>query len=123
MSEVRTVSATGGAKGVKPARFELLPTDSLWELAEHYGKGAEKYVSADTGLDNWRLGYEWSKSFGAALRHLVAALGGEDVDPDSGSKHVIAVAWHMLAIAHWMNEPGYRQFDDRQARLELDSPL
>lgn len=119
--EVRVTSATGGAKGVKPARFEFLPTDSLFELAEHYGKGAAKYPSPEgrPGLDNWRAGYPWSQSFGAALRHLFSAMGGQDIDPETGSKEVIAVAWHMLTLAHWMNNPELReQFDDRQAVLE-----
>lgn len=39
-----TTSATGGQKGSKPARFDLIPTEPLWMLAELYGKGAEKYT-------------------------------------------------------------------------------
>lgn len=115
--EVRTTSSTGGQKGVKPARFDLIPADSLWELAEHYGKGAAKYP-ADGGPDNWRRGYEWSKSFGAMMRHAVLALGGEDVDAETGSKHLTAVAWHALTLVHWMNSPAMQHFDDRQVRLE-----
>lgn len=116
MTETRTVSSTGGAKGVKPARFDLIPTDSLWELAEHYGNGFSKYGDAGQ-LDNWRRGYEWSKSFAAAYRHLTLAMSGEEIDEETGSKHVIAVAWHMFALAHWMNDP-FNEFDDRQSSLE-----
>ena len=118
LEEKRSVSASGGKKGVKLARMDMIPTDALWELAEHYGKGAGKYETGDGGLDNWRLGYEWSKSFAAAMRHLTLALGGEDADPETGSKHVIAVAWHALALAHWMNNPEMHRYDDRQAVLE-----
>lgn len=118
MSEVRVTSPTGGQKGSKLARFDMIPTDSLWELAEQYGKGAEKYEEVN-GLDNWRNGYNWSLSFASAFRHMVDALGGIDIDPDSGSKHVIAAAWHMLTLAHWMNDPRMRQlYDDRPAVLE-----
>ena len=109
--EVRTVSSTGGAKGVKPARFEMIPADSLWELAEHFGKGTAKYPSAD-GLDNWRRGYEWSKSFGALLRHAFKALGGEDIDPESGISHIAHVAASAMIVMDAAN----------QGTLEMDRP-
>jgi Domain of unknown function (DUF5664) len=116
--EVRYTSESGGAKGAKPARFDMIPMDSLWELAEQFGKGADKYPAVN-GLDNWRNGYPWHLSFGAAFRHLSAALGGEDIDPETGSKHVIAAAWHMFVIAHWMNHPTIpARFDDRQDATE-----
>lgn len=115
-SEWRETSDTGGQKAQKAARFDLLPPDALWELAEHYGKGNAKYEGVG-GVDNWRLGYNWNLSFAAALRHLFLALGGEDVDEETGSKHVIAVAWHMLALAHFMNREDLCEFDNRQARL------
>lgn len=113
MSDEEIVTSdTGGSKGRKLARFDMIPTDSLWELAEHYGKGAEKYPAVN-GRDNWRNGYDWSLSFAAAFRHMTKALGGEDVDPGTGSKHVIAAAWHMFGLAHWMNDPEMARFDDR----------
>lgn len=111
--ETRVTSETGGQKGKKLAQFNLLPSDSLWELAEHFGKGSEKYEQVN-GLDNWRNGYPWSLSFAAAFRHLTLALAGQDIDPETGSKHVIAVAWHMLTLAHQMNRPEMQGFDDRQ---------
>ena len=45
MEELRIVDPnTGGAKGTKIARFSLIPSEFLWALAEHYGKGARKYA-------------------------------------------------------------------------------
>ena len=42
--EVRvTDPETGGQKGQKPARFDLIPP-AIWEVAELYGKGAAKYA-------------------------------------------------------------------------------
>lgn len=42
--EVRvTDPETGGQKGQKPARFDLIPP-AIWEVAELYGKGAAKYT-------------------------------------------------------------------------------
>jgi hypothetical protein len=35
---------TGAEKGMKLARFSLIPPGFVWALAEHYGKGAKKYT-------------------------------------------------------------------------------
>jgi hypothetical protein len=95
--EVRVVDPeTGGAKGQKPARFDLLPPDVLFALAEHYGKGAEKYDD-----HNWRKGYAWSLSFAALNRHLWAFWGGELIDPETGSPHLAAVLFHAAALLHY----------------------
>ena len=75
MPEERTTSSTGGQKGVKLARFDLIPAGPLLRLAEHFGKGAKKYEE-----HQWRDGYEWSKSYSACLRHLNAFWQGLDYD-------------------------------------------
>jgi len=105
-NEVRTTSATGGAKGVKPAQFDLLPWGALTEVAEHYAKGAEKYEK-----HNMRKGYEWSKSFSAAMRHLTQFWQGEDIDEETGSKHLAAVVFHALTMMEFMET--HREYDDR----------
>jgi|ERR1035437_736228 hypothetical protein len=108
VSERRVVDPdTGGAKGSKPARFDLIPADSLWALAEHFGKGAAKY-----GEDrNWERGYAFSLNFAAAQRHLWQWWGGEDIDEDTGSSHLIAAQWHMAALFH--NMTTHAEMDDR----------
>lgn len=112
--EVRSVSVTGGEKGVKPQRFDLLPWHSLGVVAEHYAKGAEKYAA-----HNWRRGYEWSKSFAALQRHLSAWWQGEDVDAETGSSHLAAAAFHVLALIEFTRD--FPQFDDRyQPETEND---
>lgn len=40
------------------------------------------------GAHNWRQGFNWSRLYGAALRHLTAHLDGEDKDPESGLSHL-----------------------------------
>lgn len=110
--EVRMFSDTGAAKGSKPARFDMLPAQELWELAVQYGRGAEKYEKVN-GLDNYLNGYDWSLSFAALQRHAWAFWNGEDIDPETGSKHIIAAAWHCLTLAHYMNRPELKRFDDR----------
>lgn len=97
--EVRVVDAeTGGMKGSKPARFDMIPADVLWELAEHYGKGEAKYPGEPTGQANWQKGYPWHLSVAALQRHLFAWLAGEDADPETGSNHLVAVIWHAIAL-------------------------
>jgi hypothetical protein len=92
--EVRVVDEkTGGEKGAKLQRFSLVPREFLWALAEHYGLGARKYADR-----NWERGYKWSLSLDAAERHLNQWLLGETHDEETGSNHLIAVAWHIIAL-------------------------
>lgn len=92
--ETRVVDpATGGEKGAKLARFSLIPSGWLWALAEHYGRGAKKYADR-----NWERGYAWSLSLDAHSRHLNQWLLGEDNDPETDSSHLVAAAWHLIAL-------------------------
>lgn len=117
-NEIRTVSATGARKGVKPERPDLIPVGPLRQLALHYGIGAEKYTERDEagnitheGGNNWRAGYEWSKSYAALQRHLLAFWGGEDLDPETQTPHLTAAAWHCFTLLEFMNT--HPEFDDR----------
>lgn len=102
--ETRIVDpTTGGAKGSKLARFDLIPWSILREVAEHFGRGARKYDPR-----NWEKGYLWSLSFAALHRHLEAFWSGEDIDDDPSlyeegephtTRHIIAVVWHALVLA------------------------
>lgn len=92
--ETRTVDVkTGGEKGTKLARFDLMPSEALWALAEHYGKGSEKYQDR-----NWEKGYAWGLCVAALQRHLHLWLQGESIDAETGTNHMIAVAWHAFAL-------------------------
>lgn len=141
--EERTTSATGGQKGVKLARFDLIPTGALTELAEHFGRGARKYDD-----NQWRKGYEWSKSYASLVRHLNDFWSGKDYDvcsndpegcsmvtadgepyepiaPDTcynhtGSHHMAAVAWHSFVLLTFKDE--HPSHDDRY-RAEVERPL
>lgn len=94
-NEVRvTDSKTGGQKGVKLARFDLIPHEPLWELAEVYGRGAKKYSD-----DNWRKGYSWRLSIGALFRHLCLWISGQKRD-EEGNHHLAQVAWHCFTL-YW----------------------
>ena len=104
--EVRVRCSTGGEKGSKPCQLNQFPPEVLWELGEHFGKGSEKYAP-----HNFRRGYDWSLSYNALMRHLLAFWAGEDIDPETGSKHVVAAAWHCICLSIFMDE--HRDFDDR----------
>lgn len=113
MSEVLTTSSTGGQKGVKPERFDLIPPVALGKVAFHYGVGAEKYSE-----HQWRKGYEWSKSYAAIQRHLNAFWSGEDYDYETGTEHLAAVVFHALALLTFMDE--HREHDDRYGRWQRE---
>lgn len=92
--EVRiTDPVTGGQKGSKLARFDLIPMDALWEVAEVFGRGAQKYADR-----NWEKGYKWGLSVAALQRHLALRLGGEVRDEETGARHLAQVVWHALAL-------------------------
>lgn len=141
MPEERTTSSTGGQKGVKLARFDLIPAGPLIALAEHYGKGARKYAN-----HQWRQGYEYSKSFAAIQRHSWEWLKGntydvcsndpegcsfvtaegepfEPIAPDTcynhtGSHHMVAVAWHSFTLLEF--DKTHPEHDDRYIFVPLD---
>lgn len=104
--EVRKRSTTGGEKGVKAARYDLIPVQALEQVAMLYGKGAEKYEA-----HNWRKGYEWSHSYAALQRHANAFWNGEDLDPEMQLPHLASVVFHAFTLMIFMKEQP--EFDDR----------
>lgn len=94
------VEGAGGArKGVKIARYDLIPPEALAELATAYGKGELKYPSDDSGVPNYlQGGYNWRSSFGAMQRHAWRWFCGESVDPETGVHHLALVAWHCFTL-------------------------
>ena len=92
--EVRvTDPETGGQKGRKPERWDLLPYAALDELARVYAFGAEKYEA-----HNYLRGYAWSLSLGALQRHVSRWAQGVDTDDETGLHHLAHAAWHCLAL-------------------------
>lgn len=115
--EIISVSSSGGQKGTKLARFDLIPAKVHWQLAEHFGIGARKYADR-----NWELGYEWGKSIAALERHVNLFKQGIDYDSHNddcksdcvehtGSLHVICALWHCYVLAEFFRV--HPEFDDR----------
>ena len=80
-------------------------------IAEVYDFGATKYSD-----HNWRKGYEWSKSYAAAMRHMTSFWNGETLDPESGLPHVAHAGFHVFALLTWLSEGEGGEFDDRYKR-------
>lgn len=99
-------SSTGARKEIKLARFDLIPVGPLTQLAEHFGRGAKKYAAR-----NWELGYEWSLSYNSLNRHLLAFWGGEDIDEETQSPHMVCVMWHAAVLLEFART--HPEFDDR----------
>jgi hypothetical protein len=108
-------TGTGAMKASKMARMDLLPWGALWEVAELYGAGAEKYSA-----HNWRKGYDWSYSFQALMRHAALFWEGEEDDPETGCPHMTAVVFHALALLTFAHE--HPDGDDRPATLGAVGP-
>lgn len=94
--------ATGGEKGQKDQRYDLLPWAELSEVARLYGKGAEKYED-----HNWKKGYNWSISFAAMMRHATQFWEGESFDEETGCHHLSSVVFHAIALMYFeKHHPG-----------------
>jgi len=65
---------------VGKGRFDLIPTDALRRLAQHYENGARKY-----GDRNWEKGQPLGRYLDSAFRHLVNVLDGK-TDEDHAAR-------------------------------------
>jgi hypothetical protein len=104
-------------KGIKhdqgKAPITLIPVEFINGIAEVFGFGAKKY-----GKHNFRLGMEHTRVLDAAMRHLLAIANGEDVDPESGMKHIYHAGCCLAMYAYFIeNKVG---IDDR-AKVFLES--
>lgn len=78
-------------------RYDLIPFDSMEEVAKVYTTGAKKYAER-----NWEKGMSYSRMFAAMCRHLFAFWKREDVDED-GELHIAKVAWYALGLIAYRN--------------------
>lgn len=99
----KNVENTEGVKfDTGKPRYDLIPGDSLHELAKLYTTGAAIY-----GDRNWEKGMSWGRIFGAMMRHAWAFWRGERFDPKDGQHHLASVAWCALALMSYdMREIG-----------------
>lgn len=121
MTETRITNPnTGGAKGSKLARYDLVPAEALHQDALLYGIGVTKY-----GDNNWRKGYNYSLSYAAMMRHAQAWWAGQDHDPETGTNHLVNVRWHAATLL--VNSANVdaqllpSELDDRPPKVDLES--
>lgn len=93
-------------------RMELLSSIALEEIAKVLTFGAKKYSA-----NNWRMGMDWSRLIGSAMRHLTAFNDGEDKDPESGLSHLA----HLGCCVMFLLEYEKTQ-QDKDDRFVLDIP-
>lgn len=109
--EIHVDPKTGARKAFNLQMVGLIPVRFILALAKHYGIGAKKYDK-----HNWRKGYDWELSYNSAMRHLLAFWDGEDIDPETGSPHVIAAAWHCATLYTFMEE--HPELDSRWSTVK-----
>ena len=88
-------------------RLDLLPPEALWGTAEVLTFGAKKYAA-----HNWRKGLNYSRVYGAMLRHITKWWEGEDLDPESGISHLHHSAC-CIAFLQTFVETERTELDDR----------
>lgn len=97
---------SGTKNDAEKIRLDLLPTESLEEIAKVLTFGAKKYTDY-----NWTKGLKWSRLLGATLRHLFAFMRGEDKDPESGISHLAHAGCCILFLLY--HEKHHIKLDDR----------
>jgi hypothetical protein len=94
-------------------RLELFSSTWLFGVGRVLTFGAKKYAA-----HNWRKGLEISRLLGACLRHVLAFLGGEDNDPETGLLHLYhASCCLMFASELYCTHP---ELDDRWKENQPD---
>lgn len=94
-------------------RMELLSRIALEQMAQVLTFGAKKYDA-----HNWRKGMDWSRLYGAAMRHLLASLDGEDLDPESGFPHLAHAAVNLMFLLEYSSK-GLGTDDRHKPREDL----
>lgn len=97
---------TGVKHDSEKPRVDLLSSIALIEIAKVMTFGAKKYAA-----HNWRGGIAWSRVLGAALRHLLAFLGGQDKDPETGLSHLAHLGCCVMFLLEY--EVTHPELDDR----------
>ncbi|MEK6266418.1 MAG: DUF5664 domain-containing protein [Clostridium sp.] len=97
-------------------RMDLVPSESLEEIAKIFTFGAEKYA-----VNDWMQGIDYSSLIGAYKRHAAAFERNENVDPESGHYHLAHAATNMMMLLFYqVHQEIYEHNDDRVDRTLLD---
>ncbi len=84
----------------KPAVADLDPQFIL-EMGEVMTQGLTKYPNDADGRPNWWKGGAFRGFIASILRHGLALLRGEDIDPESGKPHAAHIAVDAMFVRSW----------------------
>ena len=76
-------NAAGIKKDDGKLRYDLYPPEAMEGTVKILTIGANKYSDR-----NWEKGMQWSRVFGALMRHLWKWFSGEDNDLETGESHL-----------------------------------
>lgn len=123
MADTRARPTTDGATGLhldgdKPRMADTIPPALLLEAGRIFaqnnaprdGYPEGKYQDID-GKPNFQSGIATMRLLDSCMRHLLALIDGEDVDPDSGYDHAGHILCN-LSMFWWMRE-NRRDLDNR----------
>lgn len=91
--------------------FSQIPPVALLELAKASTYGNIKYKRG-----GYLHGIEWSRTYSATLRHLLAFWDGEDIDSESNLLHLSHALWNVMALVNLYYY--YPKNDDRRIKLK-----
>jgi hypothetical protein len=101
----------GDHKDTDKIRFDLIPSQVLWEVAEVLTYGLKKYEDR-----NWERGIAWNRIFGSVQRHLWAFWSGEDKDKESGLSHLAHAIVNCMFLLEY--EKTHPELDNRVKKNE-----
>lgn len=87
-------------------RLDLLPVAPLLGVGRVLTFGAQKY-----GARNWEKGFDWSRCYAAALRHLFAWWSGETPDDETGLNHLDHAICELMFLREFAET--HPELDDR----------
>ncbi len=110
--EVRVVDPdTGGAKGSKRARFDLLPFDALWAAAR------SRPSSQSTCRErNWEKGLPGQSLISSQFRHLLGYTSG--VSDDTPLYNLTANLWNAIVLLETYMRVGDGEMDEGVLDIE-----
>lgn len=104
----KTAFGTGSMRDTQTnkGRYDLIPTNAILRLAQHYENGARKYAER-----NWEKGQPLYQYYNSAIRHLEHIK-----DADISEDHLAAALWNVAAMIHHIDK-----MLDGELPIELDS--
>jgi len=95
---------TGQKLDTEKIRWDCVPMELIEQIAEVMTYGATKY-NEDPRDPNWvKVENGKHRYYAAMMRHLVADMKGEKLDPDSGLPHLSHFLFNAMAFTHFRRE-------------------